>query len=172
MGSLRLEPKQYRDVNVATDQVKLQRPDDGADVVLLLNGEHYQIGRIASAFPISSSLNNIAFFNEEGEEIGVMKEVNCLDEQSRQILKEELEKAYFMPRIQAVLRMDESLGVESWTVETDKGERTFEVRDPRRNVRRISGRRVLIKDVDGNRYEVPNWAALDKKSIALLMRHL
>ena len=32
--------------------------------------------------------------------------------------------------------------------------------------------RVLVKDVDGNRYEIPNWQKLDRKSIGLLMRHL
>ena len=79
---------------------------------------------------------------------------------------------YFMPNIRSILSMEEALGIETWKVVTNKGEREFQVRDPRHSVRHMPRGRVLIKDVDGNRYEVPNWRSLDRKSVSLLMRHL
>jgi hypothetical protein len=171
-GSLTLQQKQYDDFSVKRDQVTLRRPENSKHMTLTVNGHTHTISRIASAFPLSSAMKDIAFFDEEGEEIGMMREGISLDEESKRILREELEKSYFMPGIESIESMEENLGVASWTVQTDKGERTFEVRDPRRNVRKIGNGRVIVKDVDGNRYEIPNWYRLDRKSLALLMRHL
>ena len=38
--------------------------------------------------------------------------------------------------------------------------------------RKLTDTRVVIKDVDGNRYEIADWTQLDRNSIRLLMRHL
>lgn len=167
-----LHEKHYKDFRGDSDHVQIERPQHGNNVRLRVNGENHDIGRIASAFPLSSSLESVAFFDTDGEEIGVMKKAEALDESSRCILREELEKSYFMPRILEIQEMVESLGIETWNVVTDKGERTFEVRDPRRKVRKLSETRVVIKDVDGNRYEIKDWTQLDRNSIRLLMRHL
>ena len=164
--------RQYRDFCGATDDVTLRRPGNGNEPELTVNGERHKLGRIASAFPLSSSKETIVFFDREGEEIVVMKQAEALDSESSRVLEEELEKAYFMPRVEAILQLEESLGVETWTVQTDKGKRTFEVRSPRHNVRKLGKGQVVIKDVDSNRYEVPNWRRLDRKSLFLLMRHL
>jgi len=32
----------------------------------------------------------------------------------------------------------------------------------------LPGRRLLLRDVDGNRYEIPNYRALDARSLDLL----
>ena len=167
-----MQPKQYTDCTVDTDQVTLRRPEEGKNVILTINGRHHEIGRIASAFPLSAAVEAVVFFDVVGEEIGVMKHVDALDAHSRRLLQLEMEQAYFMPRIEALLALEEALSVETWTVATDKGERSFEVRDPRNNVRTMGKSRVIIKDVDGNRYEVPNWRALDRHSIGLLLRYL
>lgn len=164
--------KHYDDFSVDRDQVRLRRPAPGKNIELTVNGRRHEIGRIANPFPLSSGLDTVVFFDTNGEEIGAMKQARELDEGSRSLLREELEKAYFMPRIEAVVDTEEKLGVETWTVETDKGRRVFEVRDPRRNVRSMGQHRVIIKDVDGNRYEIPNWRTLDRASITFLMPHL
>lgn len=169
---LELTEKSYKDFRGDADQVELRRPQHGKNLRLRVNGEDHDVGRIASAFPLSSSLESVAFFDTEGEEIGVMKNADSLDSTSRRILQEELDKSYFMPRILEIREMEESLGVEEWTVVTDKGERSFQVRDPRRKVRKLSETRVVIKDVDGNRYEIEDWTRMDRNSIRLLMRHL
>lgn len=167
-----IRQKAYRDFKADSDHVKLRRSERSDNLRLILNGEEHEISRVASAFPLSSSLDTVAFFDSDGEEIGVMKNPRALDDPSQELLQEELDKSYFMPRILEIKEMEENLGVESWQVVTDKGERTFEVRDPRRNVRKIADDRVIIKDVDGNRYEVRDWTQLDRNSIRLLMRHL
>lgn len=171
-GSLSLRAREYSDFSVDTDEVTLRRPEDGKNVELTVNGRRYEIGRIGSVFPLTHALGAVAFFDKDGEEIGVMKHLDSLDDDSRGLLMEELEKAYFMPRVKSIDNVTETLGVESWTVTTDKGERTFDVRDPRRGVRKMAEGRVIIKDVDGNRYEIRNYTELPGPAERLLRAYL
>jgi len=162
------QAKEYRDFSVADDDVTLRRPEEGKKVELAVNGQRYEVGRMASAFPLSSSLEAVVFYDTDGEEIGLLKQVGQLDSDSQSILTVELEKSYFMPCINAVLSREEKLGVETWKVVTNKGERSFEVRDPRNSVRAIGRGRVIIHDVDSNRYDIRDWQKLDRKSVSLM----
>jgi len=164
--------RQYMDVNVGTDKVTLRRPEHGQYVVLTVNGKAYEVGHIASAFPLSAPLDLIVFFDRAGQEIALMKNARSLDDESRRVLKKELEKGYFMPRIDSINNVEETLGVATWTVTTNKGRRTFDVRDPRTTIRTMGEGRVIIKDVDGNRYEIRDWYRLDRKSMSFLTQHL
>lgn len=69
--------------------------------------------------------------------------------------------------ITKIVAIDEEYGVTRWKVETDRGPRTFDVAT-RHDVRPVGPNRYLIRDVDGNRYEIPNTAQLDAASRALL----
>ena len=172
LGEDGFKTKQYHDFCPEADEVTLRRPQEGKNLELTVNGRPYEVRRVASAFPLSAVLDTVAFFDQKGEEIGCMRNGDALDAESKHLLKGEMEKAYFMPRIRAILSMEESLGIETWKVVTDKGDRQFEVDRPRHNVRHLPRGRVMIKDVDGNRYEVPSWRKLDRRSVSLLMRHL
>ena len=79
----------------------------------------------------------------------------------------ELQKSYFVPKITRIKNLEEKFGVSQWEVETNKGTHTFNVKN-REEVRLFSSGRVLIKDADGNRYEISDYRRLDSKSIAFL----
>ncbi len=157
---------------VETEDVRLELLDDGIELVFKSNNKRHCVARVSSAFPLTTPGRLVSFFDKSGAEVCILRNAGELDKESLQILQEELEKCYFMPTIRAIEEMQERLGVETWRVRTNKGERAFEVRDPRRNVRQIGGGQIVIKDVDANRYLIPNWKGLDRKSIKLLMRHL
>jgi len=125
-----------------------------------------------AASPITDPGRMVSIRDENGDEIGILDDVQRLDPASQTIVREELERAYFMPRIIDILDIQEDLGVETWTVETDKGTRLFQVRNPRQNVRRITRRRLIIKDVDGNRYEIRNYTELPGPAERLLRAYL
>jgi len=169
---LQIQEKKYRDFDACKDDVKLTRNPNEHRLLVHINGDKYEVGRVANAFPLSGGLRRVVFFNKKGEEIGILKKAPNLDEESSRLLRGELDKAYFMPVIEKITEITDHLGLELWKVLTNRGERTFEVRRPRKNVRSISHRRIIVKDVDGNRYEIRDWQNLDRKSIALLMRHL
>jgi hypothetical protein len=46
------------------------------------------------------------------------------------------------------------------------------VRHPHENLRQVGDHRLLIIDIDGCRYEVPDLEVLDRKSVATLREHM
>ena len=118
------------------------------------------VGSVMSVFPLTRPARMVALRDADGDEIGILDDVRKLDPASRGIMAEELERAYFMPAINDILDVREELRVVTWDVVTDKGPRTFQVRHVRQNVRRMGRRRLVIKDVDGNRYEIRDWLKL------------
>ena len=110
--------------------------------------------------------------DEEGTEIGLLDDVRGLDPDSQRIIRDELERSYFMPRITDVLDVREELNVVIWEVETNRGPRKFEVRHVRQNIRRMGRRRLVIKDVDGNRYEIRDWIKLPPLAQKLIQNYL
>ncbi len=122
--------------------------------------------RVRRVFPLSES-QVVAFCDRNGEEIGVLWDPSGLDPASRQVLEQELERAYFVPRITKIKSIKDDYGVSKWDVETDRGPRRFDV-GSRYDIRILPGRRLLIRDLDGNRYEIPDFEMLDADSRDLL----
>ncbi|MBD3183611.1 DUF1854 domain-containing protein [Candidatus Poribacteria bacterium] len=104
---------------------------------------------------------------KKDKEIGIIEDVGKLDSKSKKILREELKREYFMPRITKINNMKENHGIMKFDVETEKGPRTFETRY-KEDIRKMQGKRVVIRDADGNRYEIKDYTKLDPKSITLL----
>jgi len=148
-------------------KIKIYR--NGLDdlVVELPDGSKYEKIRDLRAFPLSNPGTFIAFRDKEDNEIGLIESIKELKSDSKKVLEEELQKSYFIPKIKRIKDLSEKFGVSQWEVETNKGTHTFNVKN-REEVRPLSSGRVLIKDADGNRYEIPDYRKLDAKSIALL----
>ena len=157
-----------QDINfIAVDEIRLSRTDAG-DTIATINGVRFEIGQIMSVFPISNKNHFISLRDDSGTEIGIIEHASKLDSESKRIVKEELERSYFLPRITAVIGIEDQLNLFIFSVETDHGFRTFEVRNPRQNVRSVGGGRYIIRDVDGNRYDIPKLRNLGLKSQHLL----
>jgi hypothetical protein len=152
---------------LAADSVRLRHNTHG-DVIATIAGEDHLIGQIQSVFPISNRHHFALLRDERGEEIGIIEEAHRLDPDSRRVLRDELERSYFLPRITDIQAVDERHGVFTMDVITDRGPRTFEVRNPRQNVRPVGDGRYIIKDVDGNRYDIPKLGNLGPRSQNLM----
>ena len=125
---------------------------------------------LVRSFPLSDPDRYWGLLDGAGKEIGVITEPSKLSPESRAAANEELEKRYFIPLIQRVVRTKEDYGSIVWTVETDKGDRVFTVRNMKDNIVELGGPRLLLVDVDGNRYEIPDMRQLDPKSYDLILR--
>ncbi len=139
------------------------------DLNLDLAGDRtYARVRVKRAFPLTADDCFIVVQDREGMEIGSLARLDALDPASRQAVEEELERAYFTPRIQRIAKVTTAHRVPRWEVETDRGPRAFEIYSSRRDVRVLDGGRVLVQDADGNRYEIPDYRRLDPASRALV----
>jgi hypothetical protein len=170
--ALSIAERRYCDFDAAADRVEIRRRAGESHLQVKVNGRVFEAARVTSAFPLSARLQRVAFFDPQGEEIGCLKNTAKLDASSLRLLRDELDKAYFMPKIEAIMEINDYLDIEYWRVRTNRGERSFEVRQPRRNIRSLGPHKMVIRDVDGNRYVIRDWRQLERKSLSLLMRHL
>ena len=127
---------------------------------------------VARAFPLSDPDHYLGFLDGDGKDIGLLHDPGHLDPESRQIVEEELEKRYFVPVVERVLTVKEEFGTIYWTVETDRGPKDIIVRNLRDNLQELSASRVIITDVDGNRFEFADVSKLDTKSQGVILRNL
>ena len=88
--------------------------------------------------------------------------------QVRKLVEECLEEFYLIPRITGIYDITDKKGSLSWHVQTDRGERRFSIRNRHSDIKVLYDGRVLVRDSDDNRYEIPSLYELDKKSRAKL----
>ncbi len=119
---------------------------------------------VRRAFPLEFPFRYISFLDGEGTEIGMIRDLEMLEPDSREVLREALHRIYFLPVVEAIPHIREEYGVILADLETSSGPRRIEVRGYRRNVRPLSRGRALIEDVDGNRYELRDWSRLPKRT--------
>ncbi len=98
----------------------------------------------------------------------MVKDPKELDPQSRKIVEEELDKRYLVSIIKKIRSIRTDFGTSYWDVDTNRGRRDFVIQGVQDNVVWLGERRLLLVDVDGNRFEIPDYSSLDKKSAALL----
>jgi len=126
----------------------------------------------ARAFPISDPNRYIGFLDGAGKDIGIVRDPAEMDEESRRVLEEELELRYFVPVVTKVSKAKIEFGTVYWTVETTRGPREIVVRNLRDNLQELSAIRVLVTDIEGNRFEFPDINQLDPESLGIILRHL
>lgn len=142
--------------------------DSYGHAVAKVGDEEVVLSHILSIYPISNKTSFLALRDQQGKEIGILDSIDKLDSDSKKIVWEELERSYFLPRIKDIHAIDEKLSVLTWEVSTNRGFRAFQVRNPRKNVRAVTNRRFIVKDVDGNRYEIRNIGNLPARAQTLI----
>lgn len=116
------------------------------------------------AFPFDTLWEFISVLNEEEDELGIVRNIAAFAEAEQTILREELERRYYSPKIQKILSFKERYGFSYWRVLTAEGTMQFTLHDTYKSLIHVSEKRVILLDVDGNRFEIPDVTALDKKS--------
>jgi hypothetical protein len=136
------------------------------------DGDERQPVTLVHVFPLSEKEAWISVLDKEGHEIGILKTLKGLPEESLKIAREELRRRYVVPLIRRVLACRERHDLVEWKVETDRGSATFLTRNVREQVQEPVPNHFSIADVEGNRYDVPDLLALDPASRAFLMQYL
>ena len=149
---------------VGGDTVRFTRKD-----LTLVDMEYYD-GRIVTdleprrLFPVSGGDRYITLLDKKGKEQAIIRDVNNLLPESAEIILAVLHEYYMIPEITAVLDINEKYGSNTWTVMTERGERTFQIQNRHSDVKQLYDGRILIRDTNDNRYEIPDWTKLDKHS--------
>lgn len=148
------------------DALSLTRRKDG---ILSLSGEGYtdEPIKVRILFPLSDPRNHIQLNTVDGDEIGVIESLEALPPTISKIIDEEIERTFFVTKITKILELEAHMGIMTWTVETNRGPKTFRIPD-RDHVRYLSGTKILFKDDNEDRYLLEDRRKLDRHSRELL----
>ena len=135
-------------------------------------GEKFTELELHRMFPITGLTKYIALLDKEGNEIAVIRNIDDLLPESKKVVENCLKEYYMIPRITRFIKMSEKFKIWMWTAETDKGICTFEIRNHITAIKPLYDGRVLIKDANDNRYEIPDVNKLDKKSLRMILPKL
>ena len=106
----------------------------------------------------------ISVRNKKGDEIGIIKSITDFEKEIQKMLKRELDWVYYCPDIMNIKNISDEFGYSYWEVETDQGDKKFTTRGGSQALTPITEKRILMIDVDGNRYQISDIDNLDRKS--------
>ncbi len=140
-------------------------------LVLSVDRQRYEGVQLAKLFALTDPDRYVAFRDEAGEEIGILKDCAGLSPEAGRLVRRHLDRQYFIPIIQTVQEIREIWIDQIWTVGTDRGPREFTVQG-RDSIRFLSDSGMLLIDTDDNRYLIPDRRALDPASLRWVDRYV
>ena len=123
-------------------------------------------------FPVSAGDKYITLLDPDGVEIAIIRALRELNTESRAVVDASLADYYLVPIITKILEVSEKFGNLRWTVETDRGIKSFEIRNRNHDIKVYGDGRVRVRDSDDNRYFIPDYRELDSHSRKLMIADL
>ena len=123
---------------------------------------------IIKSFPLSYEDKFISVCDCESVEIGLIHELNDFPQETRELLTQDIERRYFLPEISAIENIKQEFGYVYWRVTTGAGRKKFITTKDASAILPLKDNRVLLIDLDGNRYNITDYTKLDSKSYKLI----
>lgn len=130
----------------------------GGFVCLEYDGKTWERIQVIRLFPFTdpNRFISIRTVEERSKEIGVIADLKDVDKDTRAMLEEQLNLHYFTPLIQKIIDIKDEYGYAYFHVLTDRGECRFAINMGANAVVRLTDSRLLITDLDENRFEIRN----------------
>lgn len=123
-------------------------------------------------FPISGLTKYITLLDENGVEQAVIRNIHHLIPESREVIMQCLDEYYMVPKITSLIDMREKYDIIKVEAQTDRGRVSFDIRNRHHDIKVLYDKRVLFRDANDNRYEIPDYNKLDRHSRKLLVSEL
>lgn len=138
---------------------------EGGFLRLTYGGRTWDRVQVIRLFPFTEPdrFISIRTVEERSHEIGVIARLQDVDKETRTMLLEQLNLHYFTPVIEKILDIKDEYGYAYFHVMTDRGECRFTINMGGNAVVRLSDSRLLITDLDENRFEIRDVFALTQK---------
>ena len=139
----------------------------------LYDGRKFENLEPRRLFPTSGMEKYITLLDESGVEQAIIRDLRTLPREERAVIEDCLREFYLIPKIQQVVSSEERRENIILHTITDRGSADIEIQIYNRNgLKFIQGYRVLLRDVNDNRYEIPDVTQLDRRSQHILSRYL
>ena len=121
--------------------------------------------RVVRLRPVSDRNAGVSIMHaHKRHELQLVLPEDLISRENQQIIDDELGSRYYVPRITQIHSMIIRLGNYYFSVSTDYGVRKLVLNTPARNVNWVSASRCIIRDTDGNFFEIPDTTLLDAQS--------
>ena len=146
----------------------------GGFVKLTYKGKTYDRVGVYRTFPVTMPEEYISIreADEKAREIGVVEKLSVLEEEQAEMLREQLRLRYFTPEITKIFDIKTEYGYGYFHVMTTYGECRFTIHTGGSSVVSLTDTRIVINDLDGNRFEVPDitrLTAAERKKLDLFI---
>jgi len=143
------------------ENAKFERTGTGF-LSLKVGEEFYPRVQVVRMFPFSDKdkFISIRTSEERSKEIGIVESMSSISRETVEMLEEQLTLHYFTPVIKKINKIKDEYGFAYWNVVTDHGECNFTIRMGGNSIVHLSDVRILIMDIDENRFEIPDVNAL------------
>jgi hypothetical protein len=171
--------KKYNE-DFAVDELKLLNAEElsfskeeSGFMTLHYNGDSFEEVSLVRLAPFyeEDRFISVSFRDKDKEwhEIGVINDVAELTEEQRAMVQDYLEYRYFIPVITKIHTItDNRMGYLFIDADTTAGRKRISVKDWWSNFRLRENGALTVTDADGNRYIVPQFADMDRKSMRKL----
>ena len=134
----------------------------GGFVSLKTKEKEYDRVGVYLTFPLTNPEEFISIreADEKAKEIGLVEKLSDLAADQQEMLREQIKLRYFRPVITKVLDVKDEYGYAYWNVVTTFGACRFTTQMSGEAVINLSDARLMVTDIDGNRYEIADFYAL------------
>ena len=120
--------------------------------------------RIVRCFPWTARSHYLSLRDDSGKELYFVENLEVLDDPKvRSLISEEIEERTYIPHIRKIDAIDREGDLFRWNVQSDAGKRIFYTN---RNAipRELPSGGIIMKDISGDRYLIPDVGSLDYRS--------
>lgn len=132
------------------------------------NGETHPVVYLHCSFPHSRERSYLSVRTAEGKEIGMVSSMDDFPPETVALLEEQVRLRYHAPVITKVIGVREEFGYAYWETETTAGACRFTIRTGGSHVKPVAGDKLVITDVDGNRWTIPHFSGLSEREYRLV----
>ena len=126
---------------------------------------------VVRAYPVTAPEQGAGVMDAEGHELAWFDRLDQVAQPLQALLREAIAEREFLPEIQQLKTVSSLVTPSVWTVQTDRGEARFMLKGEE-DIRRLTGKTLIVSDVDGVQYLIRDPLALDKQSRKLLDRFM
>lgn len=131
---------------------------EGGFAALKTGDEVYPRVQVVRMFPFTDPNHFISIrtADENSKEIGIIKDMKDVSKETAELLENQMNLRYFTPVITKIINIKDEYGYAYFDVVTDRGACRFTINMGGSAVVHLSETRILISDVDENRFEIPD----------------
>jgi len=126
---------------------------------------------VVRAYPVTAPEQGVAVVTAEGHELAWFDRLEQVPEGLQQSLRQALAEREFLPEILRLVSVSSMVTPSTWTVETDRGLTRLLLKGEE-DIRRLTGKVLLVNDAEGVQYLIRDLSAMDRTSRKLLDRFL